>query len=95
MSTSFRFTTVTLSTMIATLALVQISTADFALAGKEQFTRAKPHVNVAPPQRGGQSALKSTSKRTPSWTTYCIEAYQAQGASEKEAIDFCLHPGDN
>jgi hypothetical protein len=95
MSTSTRFATLTLSTLMATLALVQIGTADFALAGKEQFKRVKPHVNVAPPQRGGQAGLTSKPKRIPSWTTECIIAYQAQGASEKDAIEFCLHPGDN
>lgn len=75
MSTSTRFATFTLSTLMATLALVQIGTADFALAGKEQFKRAKPHLNVAPPQRDAQAGLTSEPTRTPSWTTYCIEAY--------------------
>jgi hypothetical protein len=95
MDTRTKLATVILSTVMATIAFVQIGTADFALAGKEQFTRSKPHVNVAPPRQGGQAGFTSKPKRKPSWTTYCIIAYQAQGASEKEAIEFCTHPGDD
>jgi hypothetical protein len=84
-----------LSTVMATLGFVQIGTADFALAGKEQFKRSKPHVNVTRPQQGGQPVLTSKQKRQASWLTYCIESVMAQGTSQEQAIYFCLHPGDN